>query len=186
MITLPETNIAPKNGWLEYYFPIGEAYFQGRNVSFREGSVWVYTLKVDQLLLLSVCLPCWVSGMGFLLSIFCRGERTAIKRIPNELKVGLDLTSSFHFWVPTGMTRDSTYVHVPVWQSHLVLCMNLIQRFVVLGLFVTFQYSITARERLENPRSLGGGFKYFLISPLFGEDSHFDDHIFQMGGSTTN
>ena len=23
-----ETNIAPKNGWLEYYFPIGEAYFQ--------------------------------------------------------------------------------------------------------------------------------------------------------------
>ena len=27
--TLPETNIAPKNGWLEYYFPIGMAYFQG-------------------------------------------------------------------------------------------------------------------------------------------------------------
>ena len=27
--TLLETNIAPKNGWLEYYFPIGEAYFQG-------------------------------------------------------------------------------------------------------------------------------------------------------------
>ncbi len=27
--TLPETNVAPENGWLEYYFPIGEAYFQG-------------------------------------------------------------------------------------------------------------------------------------------------------------
>ena len=27
--TLPETNISPKYGWLEYYFPIGEAYFQG-------------------------------------------------------------------------------------------------------------------------------------------------------------
>ena len=27
-LTLPETNIAPKNGWLEYYFRIGEAYFQ--------------------------------------------------------------------------------------------------------------------------------------------------------------
>ena len=27
--TLPGTNIAPKNGWLEYYFPIGEAYSQG-------------------------------------------------------------------------------------------------------------------------------------------------------------
>ena len=32
------TNIAPKNGWLEleYYFPIGEAYFQVRTVSFRK------------------------------------------------------------------------------------------------------------------------------------------------------
>ena len=29
IITLPETNIAPNNGWLEHYFPIGEAYFQG-------------------------------------------------------------------------------------------------------------------------------------------------------------
>ncbi len=27
--TLPETNVANENGWLEYYFPIGEAYFQG-------------------------------------------------------------------------------------------------------------------------------------------------------------
>ncbi len=27
--TLPETDIfAPENGWLEYYFPIGMAYFQ--------------------------------------------------------------------------------------------------------------------------------------------------------------
>ncbi len=28
---------------------------------------------------------------------------------------------------------------------------------------------------------LGGGFKYFLFSLLLGEDSHFDEHIFQMG-----
>ena len=28
---------------------------------------------------------------------------------------------------------------------------------------------------------LGGGFKYFSFSPLFGEDSQFDDHIFQRG-----
>ena len=34
--------------------------------------------------------------------------------------------------------------------------------------------------------NLGGGFKYVLFSPLFGEDFQFDDHIFQMGGSTTN
>ncbi len=32
----------------------------------------------------------------------------------------------------------------------------------------------------------GGGFKYFLFSPLLGEDFQFDEHIFQMGGSTTN
>ncbi len=36
--TLPETNIAPKNGWLEYLFPLGMAYVQGRAVGFREGS----------------------------------------------------------------------------------------------------------------------------------------------------
>ncbi len=28
----------------------------------------------------------------------------------------------------------------------------------------------------------GGGFKPFLFSPLVGEDSLFDDHIFQRGG----
>ena len=33
---------------------------------------------------------------------------------------------------------------------------------------------------------LGGGFKYFLFSPLFGEMIPIDEHIFQMGGSTTN
>ena len=27
--TLPKTNIAPENGWLEYYFPFGMASFQG-------------------------------------------------------------------------------------------------------------------------------------------------------------
>ena len=27
--TLPETNIAPENGWLEDYFPFWKAYFQG-------------------------------------------------------------------------------------------------------------------------------------------------------------
>ena len=28
---------------------------------------------------------------------------------------------------------------------------------------------------------LVGGFRYVLFSSLFGEDSHFDEHIFQMG-----
>ena len=30
-------------------------------------------------------------------------------------------------------------------------------------------------------RLLGGGFKYFVFSPLFEEDYHFDEHFFQMG-----
>ena len=34
--TLFETNIAPENGWLEYEFPFGMPYFQGRTVGFRE------------------------------------------------------------------------------------------------------------------------------------------------------
>ena len=37
--------------------------------------------------------------------------------------------------------------------------------------------TVSCRENDE----LGGGFKYFLFSPLFGEDSRFDEHIFQMG-----
>ena len=28
---------------------------------------------------------------------------------------------------------------------------------------------------------LGCGFKYFLFSSVFGEDYHFDEHIFQRG-----
>ena len=28
-LTLPETNIAPENGWLEYWFPFGMADFSG-------------------------------------------------------------------------------------------------------------------------------------------------------------
>ena len=32
-----------------------------------------------------------------------------------------------------------------------------------------------------NHTKLAGGFKYFLFSPLFKEDYHFDEHIFQRG-----
>ena len=40
--TLPETNIAPENGGpLEKEIPIGNHHFQGRTVSFREGTTYV-------------------------------------------------------------------------------------------------------------------------------------------------
>ena len=38
-----------------------------------------------------------------------------------------------------------------------------------------------APEGSQWQRKLGGGFKYFLCSPLFREDFQFDEHIFQMG-----
>ena len=38
--TLPETNIAPENEWLEDEFPFGMAYFQRRTVGFRECRFW--------------------------------------------------------------------------------------------------------------------------------------------------
>ena len=34
---------------------------------------------------------------------------------------------------------------------------------------------------VETDVFLGGGFKYFLFSPLFGEDFQFDEYIFQIG-----
>ena len=37
--SLKLTARAPENGWLEYWFPFGMAYFQGRTVSFRESTL---------------------------------------------------------------------------------------------------------------------------------------------------
>ena len=42
LATLPETNIAPENGWLEDWFPFGMAYFRG--LCFREGTWSLTTL----------------------------------------------------------------------------------------------------------------------------------------------
>ncbi len=42
MCTLPETNIATENGWLEGYFPFGMAYFQGFAIIGRSNSFsWI-------------------------------------------------------------------------------------------------------------------------------------------------
>ena len=49
----------------------------------------------------------------------------------------------------------------------------------------SIQLPLLGRRGVSQPKferlRLGGGFKDFLCSPLFGEDSHFDEHIFQMG-----
>ena len=42
-VTLPETNIAPKNGWLEYdRFLLEWPFFRCENVSFRECMAWKF------------------------------------------------------------------------------------------------------------------------------------------------
>ena len=35
-------------------------------------------------------------------------------------------------------------------------------------------------------KDLGGVQAFFIFTPNLGEDSNFDEHIFQLGGSTTN
>ena len=46
-VTLPETNITPKNGWLEYDpFLLGRPIFRGY-VSFREGKLLNITTKTS-------------------------------------------------------------------------------------------------------------------------------------------
>ena len=47
-----------------------------------------------------------------------------------------------------------------------------------MGVIISNHY---ARISIKQTSILGCGFKYVLFSPLFGEDSHFDEHIFQMG-----
>ena len=38
-----------------------------------------------------------------------------------------------------------------------------------------------AKGMQQKTPELGSGFRYVFFHPLFGEDSHFDVHIFQMG-----
>ena len=38
------------------------------------------------------------------------------------------------------------------------------------------QQEIYQKQLRNSHNCLGGGFKYFLFSPLFGEDSHFDEY----------
>ena len=44
-----------------------------------------------------------------------------------------------------------------------------------------YAFCSPAKECESVHTNLGGGFKYFLFSPLFGKMIQFDEHIFQMG-----
>ena len=44
----------------------------------------------------------------------------------------------------------------------------------------TLEVRVTVGSAVHWAREVGG-FKYFVFSPLLGEDFQFDEHIFQMG-----
>ena len=95
--TLPETNMAPENGWLEYWFPLGMAYFQGRTVSFREGKLNLWLKKCHDR-----PLRCWLSEFYHLLPwtnhhlvflCFCSNFQAAALSPKTWGKVGASATS---------------------------------------------------------------------------------------------
>ncbi len=102
-VTLPETNIAPENGWLKYSFPLGWPIFRGE-------------LLVSGRVGVQFCL---------------------------HVQISIPLVDGFPllFNIPRDDLFDVGWK--PDWVTVILLI-------------------------------LGGGFKYFLFSPLFGEDSHFD------------
>ncbi len=68
--TLPETSIAPENGWLEYYFPIGMAHCQGL-LMLVSGRVFYKIMSFQSLTWMIICWlrdtkqPCWWFGPCF-------------------------------------------------------------------------------------------------------------------------
>ena len=52
---------------------------------------------------------------------------------------------------------------------------------MVVSVVSVFVIVASQKANMEPEHVLGGGFKYFSFSSLLGEDSHFDEHIFQMG-----
>ena len=49
------------------------------------------------------------------------------------------------------------------------------------GSAIYCEFVLIACVNISIKQWLGCGFKHFSCSPLLGEDSHFDEHIFQMG-----
>ena len=59
-----------------------------------------------------------------------------------------------------------TWLPVDGWESGVHEIWVPLERPFLLGCFLVV--------RCQPKQDLGGGFKYFLFSPLLGEDSHFD------------
>ena len=82
--------------------------------------------------------------------------------------------------------------HLGHWNSDKIVfkpvtlwCFDLLEKEILLELTLLKTNPCMGRNFENIPRfrqqKLGDGFKDFLCSPLFGEDSQFDDHIVQRG-----
>ena len=72
--------------------------------------------------------------------------------------------------------------HLPCFWPHLLVTGRVLKLEVWFGFCVVLlRFCLDETQGSVLKKQLGGGFKYFLFSPLFGEDSHFDEHIFQSG-----
>ena len=64
--------------------------------------------------------------------------------------------------------------------TSVVSCVKCAADQLTQALHITFAILKDAKKKLRKQKKtgpigwLGGGFKYFFFSPLFGEDSHFD------------
>ena len=72
------------------------------------------------------------------------------------------------------------HADAPGWSERSPLARDFVMRLLRL-IEKVFFFHVEPRRNDANQQNvlrkdglLGGGFKYFLFSPLFGEDSHFD------------
>ena len=78
------------------------------------------------------------------------------------------------------------YIRQTVWRSEIRSFLHTDRMYILVKLLnITRIQAATVVVKtslvLISEKRLGGGFKIFVFSPLFGEDFQFDEHIFQRG-----
>ena len=124
-----------------------------------------------------------------LISGHLRLKNTIPKRSPAELP-------GIHVLYPCNMTQVSKHLSARAHQKGFALllaagkpmqsvtCLKVTKRFGqcagIPGKKTSHKFGVMMASWFPIDL-LGGGFKHVLFSPLLGEDSHFDEHIFQRG-----
>ena len=179
-VTLPETNIAPKNGWLEYNFSIGKAYFQVRNVSFREGRF----------------LGCTQKKRGHISHRRKFGKSSTQERLwlgiwgcdpfPGRNSVyvfyfqgGSIYTNQYHQITPKVLTNTHVFLETLHYPSRMILdlCRNLLVALFIfhgygcMGIFQILRWAPTTR--FEAPKKFPLSNRIFFVFPERKSDSDF-------------